>query len=125
MPIVCVRSRLRVQVPSFRPRIDAGSRARAGTAGSRAPRTSRTAGVSLDDEDTWADVEPFLKRQGPSLTPVRGDANASIVDSYDPDRSFPVLVVIDARGRIAFARHGAREHDEIIAAIEHARACDG
>ncbi len=80
-------------------------------------------GVSLDDEDTWPDAEPFVKRTAPGLTLVRGEMNPSIVAAFDPNRSFPVVVVMDGRGRIVLTGAGVRGRDDLASVIASARAC--
>jgi len=80
-------------------------------------------GVSLDDGDTWSDVDGVVKRMAPRLAIVRGETNAAIVEAYDANRSFPVVVVIDDRGRISFVQRGAHAQDDLSTAIQRSREC--
>jgi cytochrome oxidase Cu insertion factor (SCO1/SenC/PrrC family) len=66
-------------------------------------------GVALDDEDTWAKVPAYVAERKISFPIVQGTSSPALMASYDPSSSFPVVVLIDARGTVALLEHGAAD----------------
>jgi thiol-disulfide isomerase/thioredoxin len=79
-----------------------------------------TFAVALDDDDTWADAEPFLKRHGIEVPLVRGDRFQRFSLGYNPFRSIPVIVVVGRDGLIIDLQLGYSPFDEnrLLGAVE-------
>ena len=80
-------------------------------------------GVSLDDDETWSEVKPFLDRHRVSLPIVRGARFRSFAQGYDPFGSIPVIVVVGLSGEVVDVQVGytAFDYNRLVAASVLAR----
>jgi len=65
-------------------------------------------GVGMDEDDTWKNVPPYIKRHQIAFRPVRGLASAELVDALNLGGSFPVLYVVGRDGRVIDVQIGLK-----------------
>jgi thiol-disulfide isomerase/thioredoxin len=68
-------------------------------------------GVSLDEDETWKDVSPFVERHGLAFPIVRGSHYRSFSLGYDPFGSIPVIVVVGRDGVVVDLQVGYSPFD--------------
>ena len=73
-----------------------------------------TLGVSLDEDETWAQVAPYVERHQLPFKIVRGETATAFTGALDPRGSFPIVYVVARDGAVAEVQlglqpdHGAR-----------------
>jgi thiol-disulfide isomerase/thioredoxin len=76
--------------------------------------------VALDDDDTWAEVGPFLDRHRVSMPLIRGDRFRRFSLGYNPFRSIPVVVVVGRDSVIVDLQVGMSpfDYNRLLGAVE-------
>src|SRR5262245_59267917 len=69
--------------------------------------------VSLDDKETQADIEPFIKELGMDF-PVLVDATARHLKEFGFGESLPDTAILDTRGRIVRRFEGLVEREAVF-----------
>lgn len=87
-----------------------------------APDRASALGVALDEPDTFDQLDGFVARNALSFPVIRGAENQAFVQRFDADGSFPLVVVLDRKGNVAFSERGAQAQaaDRLTAAIASA-----
>jgi len=75
------------------------------------PRGFRVLAVSTDDARTGAQVKPYFKRQGYTLTVPR-DADSAVLVQYNPTKTLPFSVLLDGQGHIIARHAGFNDGDQ-------------